>query len=454
MSNDRPLQRRPRSYTVRARFLSRAKAKTASYVYQMRAKILWLLLKCRWPIQPVLSLITFLSGSTVRLRAYQFAWLARTDTFRVAQLRDEMDCMSYGPTSSGETQRFVSTTIPKSYLHKFDDAIISPASSSVLVNGTIVVDGIDDHSGERLDYSQGHLRRHRGRQAIVRIRQHDDIPCGVFLAGNGSSNYYHWLIEILARTEFLDAIDPRYAAYPLLVSDSVLTTPTFSEMLEIFGRGREVVYLRSSRQYSVESLLYIDTPNQLPYNLNSREVLEICDTRIDPRSVNYLRSLALKHKSTRGTPNRVFLARSGSRRNYNQVEIENFLSGYDFAAVYMEETSFADQVAILNNADVVVGPTGAAWANLIFAKPGAKCICWMAKENGDFSAFSTMARVVGAELNYIRYSTSAKSTFELYSKPYHLDVNELRLSLDSMNIAPVVSNFTSDVSLSEAAYYE
>ena len=82
-----------------------------------------------------------------------------------------------------------------------------------------------------------------------------------------------------------------------------------------------------------------------------------------------------------------------------------------------------------------MGPTGAAWTNLIFCKTGTKCLCWMAEEFGDFSAFSTIAEIVGADMQYISYKTGARSTDELYGRDYSVDVSKIEYWLQRQGCA-------------------
>ena len=103
----------------------------------------------------------------------------------------------------------------------------------------------------------------------------------------------------------------------------------------------------------------------------------------------------------------------------------------------MEELSLKEQISLISNAEVIAGPTGAAWTNLIFCREGAKCLCWMADEYGEFSAFSNLARVVGADLRYVMHRTGAKSIGELYYLNYHVDGKEIQKALNVlMNFPP------------------
>ncbi len=102
----------------------------------------------------------------------------------------------------------------------------------------------------------------------------------------------------------------------------------------------------------------------------------------------------------------------------------------------MEELSLKEQILLISNAEMIAGPTGAAWTNLIFCREGTKCLCWMADGYGEFSAFSNLARIVGADLRYVIHRTGAKSTGELYYSSYHLDGQEIQKALN------VLTNFS------------
>ena len=51
--------------------------------------------------------------------------------------------------------------------------------------------------------------------------------------------------------------------------------------------------------------------------------------------------------------------------------------------------------------DVIAGPTGGAWTNLIYAQKGTKALCWMTSQYGDFPCFSSLAIYSGVEMRYL-----------------------------------------------------
>ena len=70
----------------------------------------------------------------------------------------------------------------------------------------------------------------------------------------------------------------------------------------------------------------------------------------------------------RSTPSRIFLRRnSGVRRLVNSDAIEALLVNRGFTVVEPEKLSFAMQVQLFRQAEIIVSPTGAALANVIFS---------------------------------------------------------------------------------------
>jgi capsular polysaccharide biosynthesis protein len=188
--------------------------------------------------------------------------------------------------------------------------------------------------------------------------------------------------------------------------------------------------LKQDLSYVVRTLVYIDTTSNLPFNLRTGERFNLSYSHISGDSIRYIREAALERFKTLNQQEvtfsrRIFLCRKEERRKYNENEVFECLARLGFEKVYMGELSFDDQVAIVQQAEWIVGPTGASWTNLIFCQSGAKCLCWMAEEAGDFSAFSTIAHLVGADMQYMTYKTGARSTVELYEKDYAVDVSEI-----------------------------
>lgn len=272
-------------------------------------------------------------------------------------------------------------------------------------------------------YEASFLKAHGLKAGLIdRGEVVEDIPKGIFFGGNGSFNYYHFLIEIIPKLDALMQLKG-YEDFALLVNEKVDQIDTFSEIIKLYAPDHELLLLKEDQCYQVEQLVCISSGSYLPFNLSAGKKFKAADFITRPESVAFLRRMALPAIDTieMETPPRMFLARKQMRRGYNQEEVYASLEPLGFVCIYPEDFSFLEQVKLFSSAECIVGPTGAAWTNLTFASGNSKALCWMAEEYGDFAAFSTLAGLVGVDLQYHTYSSDVNSTASLYSQHYQLD---------------------------------
>lgn len=383
------------------------------------------------------SLCRRLIHTPIDIWALPLVWMDESKPHEKGLLRHGSKGITYGPHYIGQVQSTENVCLPDIHYYAFEKARVSATSSSVILNDKqVIMDraiGPDQH---KYDYAGSHILRHGGKMAIVHLDKSDVIKKGVFLGGNGSSNYYHWMVEILAKLEFFSKLPDHYRKYPLLVSEDVVRIPSFMETLDIFAKGCELIVLSKQLSYVVDELIYINSPNNLPFNLFGNQKFKCAYVTIDSLSIDYIRKTALqaaeKTYILSNYPKKLFLCRKSGLRNYNQDEVFDFLSGFGFTKIFMEDLSFLEQVRTVHHADIIVGPTGAAWTNLIFCRSGAKGLCWMASEFGDFSAYSNIAAMVGVDLRYLTYKAGVHSTVELYKKDYYIDISMIKEGLSAL----------------------
>ena len=93
-----------------------------------------------------------------------------------------------------------------------------------------------------------------------------------------------------------------------------------------------------------------------------------------PKAIEWLRGELL---STQSHPyRRVFLSRrdAARRRLLNEEEIFDRLKPYGFELVIPTTLSVAEQITVFSQAEIIVGPHGSGFANIVFASPQAKVI--------------------------------------------------------------------------------
>ena len=85
-----------------------------------------------------------------------------------------------------------------------------------------------------------------------------------------------------------------YRKYPILVSEDCIAVQSFKETFSIFFGDAEVLVLKKDLSYVVDSLIYINSPNSLPFNLKTGSRFDCSYAAIDRLSIEYLRKIVLK----------------------------------------------------------------------------------------------------------------------------------------------------------------
>lgn len=391
----------------------------------------------------LLGLYQSISSAGKDFRVLPVIWLDGLTTEKNALLRSGTPSLSFSPHFIGRAQLSEKVNLPDVCYHIFTNSKISPVSSSVIVDDKkIVIERAAVPDQNMHNYAGGHLRLHDGSHAVIHSFIEKKLGCGIFLGGNGSWNYYHWMLELLAKLEFVRQLPERFQGFPLLVNEDILATPSLRASLYVFSSSLaifpKIIGLKKEFSYAVGELVYINSANGLPFNLAAGARFKYTYSSLDGRSVAYLRSTALHSAARSLRPGnqgrRIFLSRKKGRRNFNQDEVFDFLEGYGFRKVFMEDIGFLDQVQTMNQAEFIVGPTGAAWTNLIFSRAGSKALCWMAEESCDFSAYSNIAKIVGVDLRYITYRAGVDTTDDLYTKEYVVDIERIKSGLGELGL--------------------
>ena len=392
----------------------------------------------------VFYLLKLKSSKLHNWRLLRTMWLDEHPGKKSGILRKGYQCASVGPKFINVTDNDVdipasrsTVLLPDIFYREFAEAVIAIDSSSLVIDNTLLIERAGRGDQSDFDYSAGHIVSHGQKQAVVRMGETRSIEQGLFLGGNGVANYYHWLMEIMPRCEFFAALPKEYDDFPIIVSDSAAKWGAFKEILDRLVTDREIIYVDPAASYKVERLVYIDTQNTIPFNLHSGSRFDCNHSLFFAETFSYLRSkmLTAADSVSANNPERIFLCRKGVLRDYNQTEIIDFLRALDFVPIYLDDHALAKQVEMVSQAKWIVGPTGAAWANLLFAFPKAKCLCWMAEELGDFSVYSNMATLVQADLYYLTYQSGGKTAGEHYRNTYSIDIPQIKRALNKMGLA-------------------
>ena len=124
-----------------------------------------------------------------------------------------------------------------------------------------------------------------------------------------------------------------------------------------------------------------------------------------PRTFKTLRNHfnALEQKTVEAWPEKIFLRRnSGARKVTNSVELEKLLTSQGYVIVEPEKLTFLQQVKLFANAKVIVGPTGAAFANAVFCEPGTQVGILISKHKDmSYGFWVNVLGPIGIKVSYV-----------------------------------------------------
>jgi capsular polysaccharide biosynthesis protein len=174
------------------------------------------------------------------------------------------------------------------------------------------------------------------------------------IASLAPAGYYHWVIETIPRLFAFEEISPR----PRLIVNSPLNSWQL-ESLELLGFPRDELIELDGNHLQLEQLYF---PEYIGIN---------------PHALSWLRDqlfAAVPLEPIDPQPRRIYITRrlTEKRRLANEDQIEPLLAEHGFMIAELETMTFAQQVRLFAQAEIVVGVHGAGLTNLAWAPPGCK----------------------------------------------------------------------------------
>jgi hypothetical protein len=182
------------------------------------------------------------------------------------------------------------------------------------------------------------------------------------LAGTGyGENYFHWMFEVLPRLAVLDQLSAGHQM-PILLRAPL--RPWQEETLAMLGVSRDrVVLLHDAESVQVDVLWVPRTAMR--------------GGLVHPYATEFLRSrLARPRRAHR----RIYCPRGqGMRRLLNDTSVAQVVTARGYETFSPAGMSVSEQMTMFSEAAVIVGPTGAALTNAVFAPAGSQLVVFNAR---------------------------------------------------------------------------
>lgn len=189
----------------------------------------------------------------------------------------------------------------------------------------------------------------------------------ILTGGGGNNNYWHWLFDVLPR---IGLVEKKFS----LKSFNHVLVPNNQYKFQIETLKILKIYHKSlpSKKYKhIYSDSVITTTHPWQHSNSAHK-----DIGNIPKWVSvWLRKKFINYKSKKKFFKKIYIDRSDSeldrsnnRQIVNEHEIKKILKEKKFQFIKLSEYSFKDQIAIFNDAKIIVGNHGAGFANIVFSK--------------------------------------------------------------------------------------
>lgn len=237
------------------------------------------------------------------------------------------------------------------------------------------------------------------------------ISAAISLLGQCSGNYAHFVTEVLPKLAIIDKF-PEFRKLPLLV-DGWMPHENHFSLLRMFGKyKREIIRVGMLQCADVHRLISVSpTAYSSPESRSWIERQELTpltatDYKFNIRALNAIRELSLRRN--RGHyGQRLFLWRKppvyGNARNVLELDkIARAARRAGFQVIDPAEMKIEEQIKAFRGARIVIAPSGAAMANLLFTPPGCEVVCLAASFAGaEYYYFSNLMQALGHSIRFV-----------------------------------------------------
>ena len=328
--------------------------------------------------------------------------------------------------------------LPDTYLAEIHDAMLIAGSNLILTDAGRVTlnDEIFFDQQQRYDLKNPYIQYANNNDMTVNYLNQIKplIQEGIHFCNDYSYNYYHWLIECLPRLYILDQF-PHLDNVPLLI-DEGLTAQQLDALKIVNSRKHPLITLKKGCAYSVKKLMMPVMPTVIHYNYYSPVAFDK-DVLISPTAIHYVRNTifqSLGFTTSKGF-RKLYISRKQSdyRRLLNLEEIERFMVQRGFEIVFPEALTFANQVKLFSQAQLVVGQSGAGITNLMFCPENCKALILINHHpQTSYYLFSNLAQILNIDLQFIPGTDVIEHVDQSLQNDFTIAIETLSKAIDSV----------------------
>lgn len=309
----------------------------------------------------------------------------------------------------------------------FNDVSIIGSSNILIINKNKALYELKEFNNNRFEYTDESLKCNNNIYGKINSNIRDTkINEAINLIGNFSWNYYHFLIEIAIKFCLINKSNLD-SNVPILIDEVVKSIPQFQELVKLLNtKSHPLLFVSKIEQIKVANLYHFNSVNIIPPNIKKNRIYKSSDVLLNKEILMQLRDELINKKSNKKFPTRIFLSRSNAsnRRGFNEKEVFDSIEKFGFKNILVDKLSFVEQLSLFQNAEFIIGGSGAAFTNLLFAKTYCKAVI-LVKNKLDTSIFSTIANFNNINLVYLSENQELPSDrFKLHAS-FNVNISRL-----------------------------
>lgn len=277
--------------------------------------------------------------------------------------------------------------------------------------------------------------------ALKRPQTVETIPAGIYVGSLAPHNWFHWIIDTLPVIHFLRHLPPQFQNYPVLLPPISDKSRDWHQSLRIALRGRPIKMIDAQKLIKVRSLVMTEgasTAFPRPWKSQQQSGRIFFRENMLTAFADEVRAKATPEKFATEPTRRLFIGRkSGGMRDYNQDEIFEVAGEYGFELVFLEDLPFRNSVRLFNEAQIVIGPHGAGFANILFSQRGTTVLIWTWKDQRGDNWYESLFAALDMQAAFLHYEPLPPHETQVDPRgaPYTLNVENFRTRLEEVLVS-------------------
>lgn len=317
------------------------------------------------------------------------------------------------------------------------NAVVSTNSSQIQSKNTLLMPRQRFDERHRITPNCNQIGTYTQDYAVCKKRCDEYIDKAIFLGGDGAFNWYHYILECASKAYLLRYLPDEFQQYPVILPAQALKIESYNTVARILLPNR--TFLCPPKGVAkVGELIVLDEVSQGPFSLFEGEWPKMTDYWQHEDMLlamfSELRAALLQSRQPFNQSRRIFIMRPETRRIYNQEALLEIARKFGFEPVSPETLSLTRQAQLYAEASHVIGASGAAWTNMIFAPKPFKALTWIPAQYEQFCSYSMLANLMGHDLRYLACSPDweIKSVAEAHAAPYQVSVTGFEAAVATM----------------------